>query len=240
MPLRYKKPRYSKKSYTKKTNKVAVYKKRAPITSTGIKRLIKSQLLKTTETKYSDYSMPKNELYHNVPMYLNISNTGLGLFPTQGDTENQRDGNVIYSKGYLFRWICGLKFDRLNTQLRVLIVSAPKGQSLAGYSDYMKNITGNALLDPVDYTKVKVHYQRFIKPKWVNPEGTANSGKELTLYGKIWLPIKERLTFQGTGNTNTQLRQYALIVMPYDTYGSLVTDNICWFQAFVRHSWKDV
>lgn len=223
-----------------KGKKAMVSKKSSSVTYSGIRKLINKQINKKKEFKSRDTNGGKVELYHNVySMLANLTATNSTYWPDQGDTDYSRDGNEIETTSISIRWMAGLKADRLNTQLRILVISLPKDVNPATYATVFDSVSGNTHLDPVDYDKVRVHYQKFVKPKWFAPvNGTTD---ELTLFGKIKIPFKHRVKFyENAYQTNNMTRNYHLIVLAYDTYGSLLTDNLCWFQYWSRLYFRDV
>lgn len=239
-----KRKRYSrkphKKSYIKRGNKVYVAKKSAPVTMGDLRKAIRGTILKNTELKYTDTSGGKSELYHNSYYLLaNLTAANSTYFPDQGDGPNNRDGAQIRSSSIAIKWIAGLKADRLNTQFRILIFTVPKDINPASYTNVFDNTTGNVMLDPVNHNKVKVLYQRYVKAKWFAPvNGTTD---ELTIFGKIKIPFKHIINFTATNSqVNDLSRNVHICVLPYDTYGALITDNIMWFQYWSRFYFKDM
>ena len=104
------------KTYTKKLVKAT------PKTLSATKKLIKGIMLKNVETKYKSLSLDKQELYHNkLYGWGLISNSG-GVFPSQGDTDSNRQGDEIITTGIKFRVMFGQKMDRPNVTWKIYLV----------------------------------------------------------------------------------------------------------------------
>lgn len=203
----------------------------------------------SNESKRCDYSWGRQALYHNgggdslggaIRYNITAANIG-GIWPTQGDTEESRDGNDIYVKGITLRMQFNIPADRLNAKFRVAVIRSPKGSnpisSVAGMFD---NITGNFMIDPWDKDRIQVVKQIFVAPgKSLNP-GTATGGKEITHYRKIWIPFNKVVKFFDNNDTNNSLlHDYHLVIYGYDTWGTLPGDIVGYCQIWQRLTFKD-
>lgn len=240
MPLNAK---YRKKSSTRKR----VYRK--PIAKSAktksLINLIKKVSLKQNELKYVDYDHGKTELYHNTHDSFGVVATNFG--PTQGDGDAQRIGNSVQLSGIKFTFMFYSKLDRPNTKFRVIVYSAPLNTypPTTPYSALFDNVTGNVMIDGLDKDVVKVHKNMLVYPKNISanlvgfPE--AELAKEVTSFRKLWIPYRTKVRFaDDTSSSELTNRSFYVMVMAYDTYGSLAgTDNIGAVQCWQRYYYRD-
>lgn len=243
MPLnkkQYRKPLIRK--YKKSTKKVLKPVKAAPTTMSSVKNLVSKMIIGKKEMKHNDYNVGKVELYHNVATsyMLQLTPNASVVFPQQGDTDNSRNGNQIYLSYQTIRILFGCKLDRLNTKYRVSVIRVRKGGTVASYEDVFDNITGNVLIDPFDTDKVKVLYSKIVQPSGISPI-QFDANKEKTAYLKLNIQYKKNVSFLDDTSVHHNLPyDNWLVIQAYDTYGSLITDNIAWCQTFVRTNFKEV
>lgn len=239
MPLNAK---YRKKSSTRKR----FYRK----SSKGISKtkslvsLIKKVALKQNELKYVDHDYGKTELYHNI--HNSFGATLLNNGPAQGDGDNQRVGNSINLSGIKLTFMFYSKGDRPNTKFRLIVYSAPYNQytPASGYGALFDNVTGNVMIDSMDKDCVKVHKNMLIYPKNISANLTAypepETNKEVTSFRKVWVPYRTKVRFQDNSSTNELTnRSFYVLVMAYDTYGTLTSDNIGAVQCWQRFYYRD-
>lgn len=207
-----------------------------------MKRAIARVVNMNKETCFLDYSYGKSELYHNT------YSTGTCLYPlndstrmpAQGDGDSQRTGNVIQTLNMQIRVMVLLKGDRVNAKVRFLVLSFPKGVVPSTTGSFLDAVTGNNHIDPVDKGRCQVHKDVHIGYKNVNPGGGV-AVKEITIFRKFTIPFKRRITFYDDGTQdNNCTRDYYAIAIAYDSYGSLISDNIAAIQLWRRLSWKDI
>ena len=73
-------------------------------------------------------------------------NSPYDLFPTVGDGVNQRNGNEIYAKGFMFRGSFNFAGDRRGTTLRFYLISPSNTTEGNTYNNVFQNITDNVRL----------------------------------------------------------------------------------------------
>lgn len=200
-------------------------------------RGVKQTVMRMKETHFVDYNHGHAELFHNT--YWNGWNlNGTGKVPGQGDGDSQRTGNDIYARGIQVKLMLGCKADRHNTTFRVIVYKCTKGYSITSYGQIFDNQTGNVLLDAVDKDRVKILYDK--KHHQKVDVNTYNGNKEITFFRKIWLPHKALYKFYDDAtNENNYPYDINILVMAYDAYGTLVTDNIAYIQGWSRFYFKD-
>lgn len=201
-----------------------------------IKRVIKGD----KETHFVDYNWGKTELYHNsynTGSFIGKLN-GTPNLPSQGDGDSNRTGNDIYARGISCKIMFGAKADRKNTTFRVMVLRTTKGYALTPYGQVFDNQTGNIMLDGADKDRVKVLYDKKHFQKVYVDQGIA--AKEVTFFRKIYIPHKTLYKFYDDGvNDNSYPYDLHLVVMAYDAYGSLTTDNVGYCQVWSRFLFKD-
>lgn len=239
MPLNAK---YRKKSSTRKR----VYRKSSAKSqkTKSLINLIKKVSLKQNELKYVDTDHGKTELYHNIHNGIQINATSHG--PAQGDGDAQRIGNSINLSGIKLTFMFYSKMDRPNTKFRVIVYSAPYNQypPAISYASLFDDVTGNVMIDSMDKDVVKVHKNMLVYPKNISanlvgfPE--EEMAKEVTSFRKIWIPYRTKVRFQDdTSTSELTNRSFYVLVMAYDTYGTLTTDNIGAVQCWQRYYYRD-
>ncbi|ALY05857.1 hypothetical protein [Ctenophore-associated circular virus 1] len=229
-----------RKRSSSQTRTVKVRKKAAPKTMTAQRRLIRRMILKTTETKYKTIALDKEEIYHN-KLY-NFSKNLLEVFPSQGTGDGAREGDEIVTTGMKVRMILGQKSDRPNVSYKVWVVhydDSTSGNAIT-YGNFFHNVTGNGMLDAVQNKRFKVLKAFTIKSKGTTIEAGETS-KEFVRPVKFWIPFKKKLKFvsDASNKASNILPQMNVIVLPYDAYGTLGTDNIAYMQGSCTLYYKD-
>lgn len=231
--MAYRRKRVAKKTFKRKGVK------RPTNSRARLTKLIKSVVMRKAEPKVKRANFGKMELNHNTftvgggVMLLNDAT----LMPTQGVGDNQRVGDQINITAFKIKALFGQKGDRPNVSFRYWVLSAPKGTSPT-YANFFINITGNILLDDPNMDTVTVLKTGIMRP---NEAGLAATGNdEYTFAKRWWLPYKKLLKFgPGDAAVTHNDNDIYLIVIPYDAFGSLGTDNIAYMQASVEIYYKD-
>lgn len=246
---------FKKRSYRKRT-----FRKRTR-GKYSLKKTVKRILNTNTETKYNDIASENVQLYHNVGV------SGGALVPVSqysdptffnpwatippGTGRANRIGDKIKPLSMTVKLWLANKLDRPNIMYRIIVARLPKsiGASLISSSNLylfqgaQTGFTGNTMILPCDHDKgVKPYYDRVINVQYgfsSLPNGS-NGGKELHKY--IRLKIKRKsssnIIFDSTAQ-NIVNSPLALYIIPYDSYGSLVTDNIASYSMHARMYYKD-
>jgi len=202
---------------------------------------VKKAIMKTAETKRYLHGDENLQLYHNTgvtggtfvrPVLFNP-----WRFITQGTTENNRIGDEIYPRGMSMRLWMANKLDRPNILYRVIVCILPRMYNASVVSSgsidigsaMNTGVNGCYLTLPVDTTKgIKVLYDKVFRNEigfsWNN---TNNSGKECHLFKKFWIKRKRANKIKYARATGEVENKFlAVYVIPYDSYGTLTTDNI--------------
>lgn len=231
-------PAYSKKrAYAPKKK---IYKKKtAPKSKTNLVKLIKAVTLKQSETKHTNDTVVKTELYHNT--YTNLGDILKKAYPLEGTGDDQRIGDKIVQRGIKIRMLLGQKYDRPNVTFKIWLL---RFNSTFGFNSLFDQTSGNILLDSTNSDYCKVVWSKTIHKNYPNLSaavpGTVES-REITFPLQQYLSIPKNITFTTNGGTDAGATQmsHALIVGAYDAYGTLETDNIGYVQVFTRYYYKD-
>lgn len=202
--------------------------------------MIKSVILKNCETKYKTLAISKFELFHNVvnPGPVNL----MSVMPGQNDTDSGREGDEIVTQGMRIRLMFGSKQDRPNVTYRIFITSFDNYET-DGFPDgskFFHDVTGNKLLDPVQYKRFKILKSFLLRSKGTSME-VGESGKEYVRTLNFWLKLRRKMKFRNdaTNIVTNYPRDLHLVVVAYDAYGTLVTDNIAYCQGACTLYYKD-
>lgn len=206
------------------------YKKnKRQVVSKAVQKYVQKAIYKTPEKQYKDSSVAKTELYHNV-FFTPIELTAASRVPTQGDGSGSFSGGKFKIQGFNIRCLFGQKADRPNVTFRVSFFDTTGDTSLS-YNTIFSNITGNVLLDPLHQFNV-----RNVKEFWIKPyKGTMdNATDEITFTRSFYVPYSRVFN---NGNNNS--KHLYMMVHVYDAYGSLVTDNVAYFQSWISCGFRD-
>lgn len=207
-------------------------------------KLIKRTVMRKTELKEKFQNAGKTEIYHNCFYSGTAINTGLvwplndsTLMPTQGVAENQRVGDEIYITGFKLRILVGQKADRPNVNWRYFVLKVPKGSPIT-YANWFSTNTGNVLLDDPNRDFVTTLSTGIWRPNEAGLVG--GSADEYTFTKRMWIPYKKHLKF-GPANAAVTHNDDDLyfVLMGYDAFGSIQTDNIGYVQCGASMMYRD-
>lgn len=216
---------------------------------TNLYRTIRRIALKNTETKYAESGVQNYQLYHNGgngPNYLQIGNL---LATLHGDTKNTRTGDEVFAKGLSIKLWLSNKADRPNVMYRIIVYSSVTppigGTSSTDVTDLI-DTTGSGTNHMIGYIKTEKY--KVLWTKTVSPfsgdfsleSGSAN--KEHSKFIQIYINLKNRrVKYQGGGSNQVSYGRDNIhcAVIPYDSFGTLTTDNIASMAGNVRFYFKD-
>lgn len=214
---------------------------------------VKNVIMKTAETKNYRIANENQQLYHNTGT-MGYAYVGPVLFnPWRyiplGTNHHQRVGDTITPRGMSLRLWMGNKSDRPNLMYRVLVLVMPKSYNgiavTSGSLDigctFQNGANGNYITMPIDTEKgIKVLYDKVFR----NEAGSNSSTiitREYHTFKKLWIKRKRsnNIVFDTAGVeiVNKPLNIY---VIPYDSYGTLTTDNIASCAWTATLYYKDV
>lgn len=153
-----------------------------------------------------------------------------------GTNNHQRIGDEIVPRGMSMRLWLANKQDRPNILYRILVLIMPKSYNgiavTAGSMDigitFDNGANGNYITMPIDTEKgVKVLYDKVHRNEIGLSRGIDGQYRENHLFKKLWIKRKRanKIAWDSAGVeiVNKMLNVY---VIPYDSYGTLTTDNI--------------
>ena len=217
-------------------------------------------LMKKAETKYYDIGAENIQLYHDMGNAAGpaTTQTGIRFNPwsniTNGATKYTRIGDDITPVGIKLRlWIAN-KLDRPNVHYRVVVAIMPK--YINGVVTTLSNVDlfapmnlgtmNSTLCACVDIEKgIKILYDRvhtIEKGFSAYATGLAGDqdGRESHKLIKLWITRKKRSKISYEAGGAVINNPLAFYVIPYDSYGTLQTDNIASCAYHMRMYWKDI
>lgn len=215
-----------------------------------VAKICRKTIFRMTESKSKPYTHGKEEIYHNVRKdFVTAINSPFAM-PGQGSGDGARNGDRIFVSGFKIRLLLGQKFDRPNVTWKIWVLRM--GNQIDNLSNCWRSVTGNILLDPLNMDQVsKVLYYKTIKPARSTlfktepttlgaPQYTPNAQtNEQTFVRSFWIPYKKEFKFKDDGGTSHNDNPVVLFIGAYDAYGTLVTDNIGYCQAFSEVFYRD-
>lgn len=231
----------SVKRKASKSSKSSSSKTKKRVTARDVARIAKKVVLKTAETKYTKAAYEDLQLFHNTPtaVFLNM------LYTPQGVTEESRVGDKIQAKGLQAKFYFESKPDRPNCTFRIIFYTSPPDQVSSGSpSAFFENDIGNKLLDKVNTNKYRIVKQKFIQMKGQDTTWNINDVKKnISKTVEMYIPFKGRTVTYSSESGGTPKYQrdcISCIVIAYDAYGTLVTDNIASVGFYSRFYFKDI
>jgi len=220
---------------------------------------VKRIMNKATETKYYDVAGEDLQLYHNVGQSAGaLVPTTIYSDPTffnpwndipPGTGRANRIGDKITPLCMTMKIWLANKLDRPNVMYRIIVCKMPKsiGATLTtSSSTYIFQLTqtgstGNAMVLPIDHDKgIKPYYDRVHNLQVGFSH--VNNGTNKECHKFVQLKIKRKRAGQIVYDSVSQdivNSPLALFVIPYDSKGTLVTDNIASYSYHARMYYKD-
>lgn len=222
---------------------------------------VKKVLNKMTETKFFQYGRENVQLYHDVGASTGpaITHTALVFNPwqliSQGTQQHQRVGDKLNPSMMVARLWLANKSDRPNVMYRIVVARLPKNYNgvitAANTLDLFRADdngfgNGNSMCGMIDNDKgIRAYYDKTINVQ--TGISSTVAGDPDVWYEKenhilIKLKIKRKksrpIVFEPTGGiVNNPVGVY---VIPYDSYGTLQTDNIASCAITMRLYYKDI
>lgn len=224
------------------------YKRRSYRGRGGLARMIRSVALRNSETKYRKVSNENTQLYHNsgngvIGTYYYVMLANL-LQTTQGLTQSDRIGDEVHGVFLKVKLWLSNKSDRPNVMYRVFIINMTPSELANGNpTGLFRGDIGNKMLDFIDSDRYKVIRHKLIQP--MSGDYSLESGatnREHSRMVSFKIPLKNRkIVYQADNGTipRDQRNCLALVVIPYDAYGSLTSDNIASCSYVTKFYFKD-
>ena len=247
--LQYLEMVYRKSVKTAKRNfkkKGAGLRKRTSYKKNSLVSLIKKISLKNSETKYNHISSENIQLFHNGP---NLVNNLLAC--TQGITDNgagtnvlsNRIGDEVIGRGISLKMWIANKLDRPNVMFR-LVVYKYQSQTTPASINIFKTGSGNKIMDDIDKEYITVVYQKIFNLQvgysaFATGTGGDTDGREAHTYRQVWIPLKNKKIHYNDGGSIPKFINYGFMLLPYDSFGTLTTDNIASYTYQYKYYFKD-
>ena len=214
-------------------------------------------LLRKAETKRYGFAEENVQLYHNTgPISAGLTAQTFPVFFNvwadidKGTAHYNRIGDRITPRGMSLKIWMANKVDRPNVMYRVIIARVPKTVSNAAVTTAFTNFwddtqlgsCGNKMVLKADTDKGI----KFLYDKTFNLQlGASNNGqatKECHMLKKLWIKSKKgrEIIYDSTGANIIVNNPIVMTIIPYDSYGTLTTDNIasCAYQGYIY--FKDI
>lgn len=206
--------------------------------------IARTAVLKQTETKFKALATENVQLYHNAgsPSVF-VVQPNLLQTPT-GTGQTTRVGDEVFGVGLSVKLWLSNKSDRPNVMYRIMIVACPQDQvTSTSPNGLFKSEVGNKMLDSVDTDKYNVVYHKLLQPFSGDYSLEASSTlREHSKLVKIYIPLKSRrIKYQSDGGSipSYQKNCLSLVVIAYDAFGSIVSDNIASLAYITKFYFKD-
>lgn len=248
-------PRKQKRTRSRSRRRSKSRSKRAR-GSVSLKRRVNQIVRSNLETKFFEASYENQQLYHNqgflpsngVVQIVDYDGTSSDFFnPWQdilkGTGRANRIGDQITPVGMsLSIWLAN-KQDRPNLMYRVIVARVPKavGGNLTSSINLKywqiedQGQLGNKMIRAIDKDRgIKTLYDKVFT---INGMTT---GKEYHKRIKLWISRKtQRKVIFENGDQNIVNNPLVLLITPYDSFGTLITDNIASCAFRYRMYFKD-
>lgn len=211
---------------------------------------VKKVIAKCQETKYLDYGEENIQLLHDK----GAGGGSLGAYSAvfydpwstiaQGTARNQRVGDQIQPRGMSIRLWLANKLDRPNVLYRIIVCSVKRviGGNIVSATNLnpFDSVVNNCLLCPVNMEFIsRVYYDKIFNIQVGYSHGGATD-REAHKCIKIWLKRRKGGRSIKFASDNKILNNGLLLyVLPYDSWGTLLTDTIGSMAYTYRMYWKD-
>ena len=237
-----------KRKYSKRTRRT---RRTRPYRRGSFRSRVQRIVRRNQETKYILIGQEDRQLYHDVGNASGPTTNQVSVLldPFQyiniGTGRQNRIGDQIQPTGISIRLWLANKADRMDLLYRVLIVLLPR--SINGAVTTVNNVdlfqvmdqaTNNSTISgAVDTEKVK---KVLVDRVYHLQNATGFDTKEVHMAKKYWIRFKRSRPIKYTA-TNYHSSPYvmALYVIPYDSYGTLQTDNVASCNYTARVYFKD-
>lgn len=231
----------------KKSSKYGKYASRGTAYD-RIAKVVKSISLKNAETKDTHVIAENIQLYHNVEnIRYSFLYTQQGIGDGDTGTTNYacRVGNEIICRGLSIKLWFANKLDRPNIMYRIIIFKYRADTTIG--SAYKVQGSTNYMIRDIDNEKITV-----LKSKLFNLQTSLSAsanvvgggwdlkGKEAHRYVKFWIPMKNmKLRYKDDNSGSPKYTDIGISIVPYDSYGTLTTDNVASYAISHKLYFKD-
>lgn len=203
--------------------------------------LIKKVSLRNVETKSVHKVQENININHNSgSIHTNLLKTEQGITDTDTGTSaySNRIGDELIARGLSIKlWIANKK-DRPNVMYR-MVVFRYQSQSVPTLASCFTGANGNRMMDQIDKEYITVIYQKIFNLQNNIAFADAAHTREAHTYRKIWIPLRNKKLVYNNGGTIPKFTDIGFFIVPYDSYGTLTTDNISSYAFEYQFYFKD-
>jgi hypothetical protein len=222
--------------------------------STGLKNLankMKTIALKQCETKVASDTAENLQLTHNGTYFKNnFFFTSQGTADPQGldSAPRSRIGDEIIARGIKFKWWLSNKGDRPNVMYHIYVfyyntLETPTVSTFWRGTDGVGG-TMNRMLDNPNPDRVKVLKKLIVnsKSQYLGVQTTDNASfdREHSQLRELYISLNnKKIVYRRDSSGVPKGWDLGFAVVPYDSYGTLITDNIASFAWSSTFYFKD-
>lgn len=224
-------------------------KKRAPRRKSGLTKLktqMKTIALRQCETKVANDTAENLQLTHNGTYYKGaFFGTNQGVNDSEGFTSSNRVriGDEIIARGLKLKWWVSNKTDRPNVMYDIYVFYYNTLDTLTN-SVFWRGTDGqggtmNRMLDNPNPERIKVLKKIKVTAK-SQFYAVPPHGKEHSQFRECYISFNnKKVTYRRDSATQPKGWDVGFAIVPYDSYGTLVTDNIASFAWSSTFYFKD-
>lgn len=217
-------------------------------------------IMKKSETKMVDFAIENVQIYHNsansagaigplLSPYMDGNFFNVWSQIPQGAGSGARIGNEIYPRGMKLRLMLFNKDTRPNLQYRIVIGTVPKLNQAGALStptnvQWQISPSGNFMLGRMN---TDLGVRAFIDRTYRNSLGISTRAgdwalKESCLIRRYYIRRKKasKIIYSAGQGAVIVNKPVFLSIIPYDSYGTLVTDNVASYAYQCTLYWKDI
>jgi len=217
----------------------------APRGLSNMRKMIKSVQLSQAETNYKSLSVTSSGMNHDGIYSFPLWGPLDSIFPTQGAGDDQRVGERITASSVKIRLAMDVPWDRKNCKVKLYYLPYNSDQGTpTNYGSLFNNITGNSMLDPINFKRWKgIRYLGMYRPRdndagyWRNlpssvnvgdPPATRLASNTASIYINKTINLNRKCWFNDSSDQQpTNLKENGtILVLPYATTNTATTDTI--------------
>jgi len=204
-------------------------------TQTELAKKIRSIALRNSEQKHNFIQSENVQLYHNTATVVDQL-----LQTTVGTSQLTRTGDEVIGQYLKIKFWLSNKNDRPNVMYRIILFSTPLTSQVLAWAT---NTSSNRMIATLDTDKIKILRQKLIRTQAndYSLEPSASNKERSQLYTMNYYLKNRKIKYQadGGGTVLWQGNNIHIAVIPYDAYGTQITDNIASLAYQVSFYFKD-
>jgi len=215
----------------------------APRGLSNMRKMIKNVQLSQVETKYNSLSVTSSGMNHDGIYSFPIWGPLNSVFPGQGIEDNKRVGDRITTSSIKVRLAMDVPWDRKNVKVKLYYLPYNSDQgNPTSYGSLFQNITGNSMLDPINFKRWKgIQYLGSYKPRDNDagpfytypgnesaPSASHLASNTATIVVNKTIKMNRKAWFNDTADIQpSNFRENGtILVLPYASTNTAVTDKI--------------